>query len=174
VRAKDGDLLAFAVLLESYEPRVMSLCLRLLRYEAESQLVVQDTFLTAWRRLESLPADTGFKAWILRLAAHRCIFVMRNRAERPASKEYRTEEGQSMSDSAEESLQSRASREVHRLDALLVQLPVEDHLTWLLHEIDGQSLAEIAVILDVSEAQVRRSLQRARSVVVEGIEGRSE
>ncbi|MBE1515728.1 RNA polymerase sigma factor [Nesterenkonia halotolerans] len=142
-RAKAGDLLSFACLFEDSEPAVLALCLRLLRYEGEARLIVEDVFLTAFRHLGSLPAEVRFQHWVLRLAAHRCLFVIRARTDRPEpTTEYSSQ-----------------------LDAALTTLSVDEHLAWVLHEVDGQPLAAIAEILQVSPEKVQQRFHRARSAL---------
>ncbi|GAA1168910.1 RNA polymerase sigma factor [Nesterenkonia sandarakina] len=82
LRARDGDLLAFAILLEAHEPLIFELCLWILHHEAETKLVVDEILLTAWRRLDSLRDAEDFSSWLFWIAAHHSHFVLRGRPPR--------------------------------------------------------------------------------------------
>ncbi|MGC8169874.1 RNA polymerase sigma factor, partial [Salmonella enterica] len=78
-RAQDGDVAAFEQLLDAYEAPLLRLAVRMLRDRSEAEDVVQDTFLTVWRRLDTLEDTDRFRTWIYRLASNACIDVIRRR-----------------------------------------------------------------------------------------------
>lgn len=170
-RAQDGDLVAFEQLVDRYEPRLLGLCIRMLRNRADAEDIVQDTFLLTWRRLESLQNPVAFKAWIFRLASNACLDLLRRREVRgtdavdPADMVEESGPGPSVEDRAE------TSAAVQELEQVLVTLSPEQRITWLLYEIEGQSYAEIAEVLGVTEGSVRGRIHRARLAIVEGMKG---
>ncbi|GAA1164047.1 RNA polymerase sigma factor [Nesterenkonia sandarakina] len=170
-RAQDGDLVAFEQLVDRYESRLLGLCIRMLRHRADAEDIVQDTFLTAWRRLDTLDEPSAFKAWVFRLASNGCLDLLRRRRSRgteavdPADMVEESAAGPSVEERAE------TSAAVRELDRVLVTLSPEQRIAWLLHEIEGQSYAEIAEVLGVTEGSVRGRIHRARLAIVEGMKG---
>lgn len=170
-RAQDGDLVAFEQLVDRYESRLLGLCIRMLRHRADAEDIVQDTFLTAWRRLDSLDEPSAFKAWVFRLASNGCLDLLRRRRSRgteavdPADMVEESATGPSVEERAE------TSAAVRELDRVLVTLSPEQRIAWLLYEIEGQSYAEIAEVLGVTEGSVRGRIHRARLAIVEGMKG---
>ncbi|GAA1165721.1 sigma factor-like helix-turn-helix DNA-binding protein [Nesterenkonia sandarakina] len=150
LRAQDGDLLAFALLLESHGPRITALCREILHHEAEAELIVEETFLTAWRRLDALQRPEEFPDWLSRMAAHHSLFVLR---KQPVSPD--------------------AGDPVQAAHTALLRLPVEEHLAWLLHAVDGQTPEEIAEILEVAPQRVRERIRRAQRALLTDREGQA-
>ncbi|MBE1514918.1 RNA polymerase sigma factor [Nesterenkonia halotolerans] len=168
-RAQDGDLAAFEQLVDRYESRLLGLCIRMLHQNADAEDIVQDTFLTTWRRLDSLQDPAAFKAWIFRLASNGCLDFLRRKQVRrtdtvdPADMVEQSATGASVEHRAE------ASAAVDELDRVLATLPPEQRLVWLLYEVEGQSYAEIAEVLRLTEGSVRGRIHRARIAIVEGM-----
>ena len=89
-RAQDGDLVAFEQLVDRHESRLLGLCIRMLRNRTDAEDIVQDTFLTTWRRLESLQDPAAFKPWMFRLASNGCLDFLRRREGKVDGAELRT------------------------------------------------------------------------------------
>lgn len=170
-RAQDGDLVAFEQLVDRYESRLLGLCIRMLRNRTDAEDIVQDTFLTTWRRLDSLQNPAAFKAWVFRLASNGCLDLLRRREARrtdavdPVDMVGESATGPSVEDRAE------TSAAVAELDQVLVGLSAEQRISWLLYEIEGQSYGEIAEVLGVTEGSVRGRIHRARLAIVDGMKG---
>src|SRR6516225_9804280 len=78
-RAKGGDLDAFEALMTSYEQRVYSLALRMLRQEEDAEDVTQQTFLSALENLAGFRGEASFATWLLRIATHAALKIIRKR-----------------------------------------------------------------------------------------------
>ena len=78
-RAKLGDLDAFESLANRYEQRVYSLALRISRREQDAEDVTQQTFLSALENLNSFRGEASFGTWLLRIATHAALKVIRKR-----------------------------------------------------------------------------------------------
>src|SRR5512142_3124408 len=78
-RAKTGDVDAFAELTVRHERQVYSLALRILRHEQDAEDVTQQTFLSALEHLKDFREDASFATWLLRIAAHAALKIIRKR-----------------------------------------------------------------------------------------------
>ena len=79
-RARAKDFVAFEKLLDRYEDRIFRLAYRFVRNETEAKEILQDTFLTIWRKLDTFKGDSQFSSWLYRVAANAAL--MRLRAQR--------------------------------------------------------------------------------------------
>ena len=77
--AQTGDLIAFEALANRYERRVHSLALRMLRQEQDAEDVTQQAFLSAMENLGRFRGDASFLTWLLRIATHAALKVIRKR-----------------------------------------------------------------------------------------------
>ncbi len=118
--------------------------------------LVQETFLRAWRSLESLQDDKAAKAW---------LFTILRRENARLYERYRPElvdiEGQSIAENDELEPDSRMDREL--LHNAINRLESEYREPLLLQVIGGFSGKEIADILDLNNNTVMTRLFRARS-----------
>jgi RNA polymerase sigma-70 factor (ECF subfamily) len=172
-RAQAGDLNAFEALTNRYEQRVYSLALRMLRQEQDAEDVTQQTFLSALESLSGFRGEASFSTWLLRIAAHAALKVIRKRKGLPTvSLEETTEEADGFSKVPHpeyiadwrQSPEELAHRnEVRRLlDEALALLDEKHRLVFLLRDVEGLSVKETADALGLSEANTKVRLLRAR------------
>ena len=76
-RAIDGDVDAFAVLIERYSPMMRACVHRMLNSNRDVDDIVQESFLVAWQQLDSLQDPGKVKSWLMRIASRRTIDRMR-------------------------------------------------------------------------------------------------
>jgi RNA polymerase sigma-70 factor (ECF subfamily) len=83
VRAvREGDTDRFSKLVERHQARLFSLARRYLRREDDVADLVQDVLVKAFSRLDSWRGEAPFEHWLMRLATHACLDVLRGRARR--------------------------------------------------------------------------------------------
>ena len=118
--------------------------------------LVQETFLRAWRSLESLQNDKAAKAW---------LFTILRRENARQYERYRPElvdiEGQSIAESDSNEPDSKMDKEL--LHKAINRLEAEYREPLLLQVVGGFSGKEIAEILQLNNNTVMTRLFRARS-----------
>lgn len=172
-RANQGDLEAFEELINRHEQRVFSLALKMLRQEQDAEDVTQQTFLSALKNLRGFRAEASFSTWLLRIATHAALKIIRKRKGLPAvSLEQATEEPTDSNSiphpeyiadwkqSPEELLHRHEIQAL--LDQALSQLDEKHRLVFLLRDVEGLSITETAEALGISEANTKVRLLRAR------------
>ena len=172
-RARAGDLDAFELLAARHERRVYSLALRMLRQEQDAEDVTQQTFLSAIEHLAGFRGEASFSTWLLRIATHAALKVIRKRK----GLDLVSFEGAKTADDSADAIPHPAfiadwrqspeamvhSREIQRLlDEALARLDEKHRLVFLLRDIEGLSIRETAAILNLSEANTKVRLLRAR------------
>jgi RNA polymerase sigma-70 factor (ECF subfamily) len=80
--AQAGDEAAFTELVQRHRRELQVHCYRMLGSFAESEDVVQETFLRAWRRIGSFAGRSSLRAWLYRIATNACLDVLRGRRPR--------------------------------------------------------------------------------------------
>jgi RNA polymerase sigma-70 factor (ECF subfamily) len=153
----DGDLDAFRVLVLKYERPLYRFVLGLVADSHEAEDVAQDVFLAAYRGLSSYdPARSGFTAWLFGIARNKCLRAQKRRRPAPLDKLPESTGGRSPEAVLAEAEWFRL------LDFALNTLPFEQKSVFVLAEIEGMSLAEIASVEGVPIGTVKSRLSRAK------------
>jgi RNA polymerase sigma-70 factor, ECF subfamily len=172
-RAQGGELTAFETLVDRYEQRVYSLALRILRHEQDAEDVTQQTFLSALEGLNGFRGDASFPTWLLRIATHAALKVIRKRkgletvsleeATEPAEDYDGIPHPEYIADWRQSPEQLVHQNEIRRLvDEALTRLDEKHRLVFLLRDVEGLSVRETAEALGLSEANTKVRLLRAR------------
>lgn len=161
-RARQGDLAAFAHLVQAYQRPVYNLAYRLLGNVQDAEDAAQETFLRAFQHLRTYDPRRRFATWILSIASHHCVDRLRRgrRSWGPLEgAEERSLPPASGSDPEGEAVAREARDEVQRL---LLLLGPRDRLTVVLYYWYGMSHSEIAEATGSSVSAVKSRLHRAR------------
>ncbi len=172
-RAQAGELDAFEALANRYEQRVYALALRMLRHQQDAEDVTQQTFLSALEHLGGFRGDASFATWLLRIATHAALKVIRKQKGLDTiSLEEATEETDGydtiphpeyIADWRHSPEQLVHQHEIQRLlDEALAKLDEKHRLVFLLRDVEGLSVRETAETLGLSEANTKVRLLRAR------------
>jgi RNA polymerase sigma-70 factor (ECF subfamily) len=184
--ARAGDEAAFAGLVEAYRRELQVHCYRMLGSFEESEDLVQETFLRAWRWRGSFQGRSTFRAWLYRIATNACLDHLRQRQRRPVPRDPAAALGRSaagmphaeipwlqpfpdrlMEPAAprdDEPDAAAVARETIELAFMVAiqHLPPRQRAVLILRDVLGWSANETAALLDTSVAAVKSALQRAR------------
>lgn len=148
--------------------------------EDNAKDLVQDTYLRAFRFIESFQKGTNAKAWLFRILKNSFINNFRKKVKEPAKVDYQEVENVYNSEDTElnitadlrvEVLQSMIGDEVaNALNALAVDF----RTVIILCDIEGFTYEEMSKILDIPIGTVRSRLHRARNLLKEKLKEYAE
>lgn len=166
-RAAGGDTEAFQVLLRRHTPLVRSFVYRIVGTLTETDDVVQEAFLVAWRQLSTLRDHSAVKAWLMRIASREAYAHV---GRRPA---HATLDGIDQPSTASLLPEASAIRnaQLRDLSRVLDALPDAQRRCWLLREVGSLSYTEIAEEMDLPVSTVRGTIARARASITISMEG---
>ncbi|MDQ1125336.1 RNA polymerase sigma-70 factor (ECF subfamily) [Microbacterium sp. SORGH_AS 505] len=166
-RAIDGDAVAFGELLRRHSSLVRAYVYRIVGSMADTDDVVQDAFVTAWKQLPTVRDPAAFRSWLMRIAGREALAVATRR-----SKEDPLDEA--ILPASLQAQPERTAIQNDRLAALsraLDRLKEDQRRCWLLREVAELSYAEIAEEMTMTESTVRGVLARARASIAIEMEG---
>lgn len=82
-RARTGDHVAFAALIEPYRRELRVHCYRMLGSVADADDLLQETMTAAWCGLDGFAGRSSLRAWLYRIATRRCLNAIRDAKRRP-------------------------------------------------------------------------------------------
>jgi RNA polymerase sigma-70 factor (ECF subfamily) len=139
--------------------------------EENAKDLVQDTYMKAFRFINSFEKGTNAKAWLFRILKNSFINDYRKRSKEPAKVDYQDVETIYNSDSVDqnitvdlrsETMQNRIGDEVTNA---LNSLAVDFRIVIILCDLEGFTYEEMAKILDIPIGTVRSRLHRARNLL---------
>ena len=159
--AQRGDHAAFAQFVGLTQGMLTGLALAITADRASSEDIAQDTYIEAWKRLPSMQMDSSVLPWLREVARNKSIDVLRRRAHAaaPAALD-RMSEVPCAADQPPESLAAEQQAQI-ALRAL-ESLSQDAREAVLLYYREGERTQRVAALLGVSDAVVRKRLQRAR------------
>jgi RNA polymerase sigma factor (sigma-70 family) len=135
--------------------------------------LVQDTYLKAFRFIESFQKGTNAKAWLFRILKNSFINDYRKKSKEPSKVDYQEVETYYNSDEVDrqitpdlrvESLKDMIGDEISNA---LNSLDVDFRTVIILCDLEGFKYEEMAKILDIPIGTVRSRLHRARNLLKE-------
>lgn len=163
--AARGDQRAFGRLVNATASTVTSIALAILRDVELSRDVAQEVYLMAWRDLRRLRDPHSFLPWlrqVTRNRAHQALraHVRRRRHHAPDADTLLAAAADPRPDAMERLV---AAEERAAIEEALGSLPASAREVVVLYYREGQSTAQVAALLDLSEEAVRQRLSRARN-----------
>jgi RNA polymerase sigma-70 factor (ECF subfamily) len=162
-RAADGDVVAFEEIARRHGAGLRVYARRLLGSELESDDVVQEAFVLAWKQMHGVSEGGSIRSWLMRVVTNKAIDRMRVRKNFVELDSVAAPSPEIMNPDhiVEVKLQFDA------LSAAVKRLPETQQQTWILREIGGASYTEIAEHLALPVSTVRGQLARARQTLVD-------
>lgn len=169
-RVQQGDKKAFNLLVSRYQNKVAGL---LTRYVSRNDIpdVVQESFIKAYRSIESFRGDSAFYTWLYRIAVNTAKNYLTAQGRRPPSEDILAEDAESYDvgthlrdvDTPENEM---LSGELEKIVFDTINGMPEDLKTAItLRELEGLSYEDIAGIMDCPVGTVRSRIFRAREII---------
>jgi RNA polymerase sigma-70 factor (ECF subfamily) len=182
-RARASDMVALRELLDRYENRLFQLAMRYVRDESDAQEILQDVFVTTWRKLSGFEGRAQIGSWLYRVTVNTSLMFLRSRKRRPkeqlitgcddalafeaANTNHDPGYGQQPNP-----LECLVSLELHReIQNAINRLPPRLRRVFLVRQIEGYSTQQAATSLGLSQQVIKTRLHRARAAIREEISG---
>jgi RNA polymerase sigma-70 factor (ECF subfamily) len=164
----NGDVEAFAVLVNRYQRPIYNLMLRMTGSREDATDLTQEAFLKAYQKLERFRPSSRFFPWLYTIGMNLARDHLR-RLKTADTAQWEREEVMAAHDPID-----RAQELIHRLDAdrilvLLAKLPEGYREALILRFHEGLTLDEVGVALGISTSgakmRIKRGLQRLRDML---------
>lgn len=158
-RAREGNELAFAALIERYQDRVVGYLTRMTGCPARAEDLAQDAFIRFYERLDRYEERGKLGAYLLRLATRVFLSEERRRKRRAYLSRLISVEDSTSAQSIEDHAFQSQVREA------LLEVSPQFRAPLILYVVEGLSYVEIAEVLGVRPGTVKSRIARARRIL---------
>ncbi len=158
----------FEELLERYSTKVFGLASRLTRNQEDAEEVLQDVFVTVYRKIGGFEGKSSFSSWLYRVAMNAALMKLRKRRQdkslpmEDVVPEYENNIALKSAEHTEADLVTQRNQLVSLLEAAINKLPDEYRPVFVLRDIDGLTSREVSKILKLTVPAVKSRLHRSR------------
>jgi len=162
---KKGNRKSQDALVQKFAPGLMALCSRYVSDTGLAQDALQETFIAAFKYINTYTGEGNFNGWIRKIAVNTSLTIY---------KKYHKIKFDTLDDGNEYKIPSlRAEVEddmnAEQVLSLLRLLPESMYLVFNLHTIEGYQHHEIATLLSINENTSRAALSKAKTRLKEMI-----
>lgn len=168
-RFTNGCEESFEELIKRYETKVHNLAMRLTRNQEDSEEVLQDVFVTVYRKVSGFEGKSKFSSWLYRITVNAAFMKLRKRKQEQAiSMEDFLPQLQNQAITQPTAFGARSdslafNNEIREaLEGAISRLPEDYRAVFILRDVDGLSNKEVGRILDLSIPAVKSRLHRSR------------
>lgn len=168
--AKNGNKKAFDKLYELTHNDVWYNCLSLLKDEENAKDIMQETYITAFLKLDTLNDEQKFCGWIISIAVNKCKNKLKGKVEYRIDDEVLITEAETDELMLPEEYITKTEKRKVLLQIMEDTLSFNQYQTVLMFYFDEMSISEIAQGLEISEGTVKSRLNSSRAKMKTAIE----
>lgn len=170
-KIKKGDNKSFEKLYKLTEREVWFTCISFLKDETTAQDIMQETYITAFLKIQSLEKSSQIRSWLNRIAVNKCKNYLKGKGEIQLDDEIF--ENQAIVDERisipEEYISDKAKREII-LSIMQEVLSDVQYQTVIMHYFNEMTVDEIAEVFECSRGTVLSRLNYSRAKMKTAIE----
>ena len=170
-KIKKGDNKSFEKLYKLTEREVWFTCISFLKNETTAQDIMQETYITAFLKIQSLEKSSQIRSWLNRIAVNKCKNYLKGKGEIQLDDEIF--ENQAIVDERisipEEYISDKAKREII-LSIMQEVLSDVQYQTVIMHYFNEMTVDEIAEVFECSRGTVLSRLHYSRAKMKTAIE----
>lgn len=162
---------AYGILLRRYNQLLYRALRGYLHHEADVQDAMQETYLKAYEKLHQYKGDAAFSTWLVRIGINEALQHLRRAKKRSGHgpsdpDEHLLQLPDTRMDPEHTAIHSETRRIVERA---IDRLPTAYRAVYLLREVEGLPVTEVAACLGITEGNVKVRLHRAKALLQETV-----
>ena len=169
-----GNTNAFSILVDKYKGMVFTLALKIVKSREEAEEISQDTFIKAFKNLSKFNGDSKFSTWLYKIGYRTSLDYLKRNTEKynTSTIDEVTINKIKSTESILEGIERKERAAI--INKCMLELPEEERsILWFFY-FKELSLKEIIEITDLSEANVKVKLHRARKRLLTIVEQKVE
>lgn len=171
-RVINGEKSLYEIIVRRFNPYLYKVGRSYNYNHEDTQDLMQETFVDAYKNLKQFEGRSDFKTWLVRIMLNNCYhkkekFSFKNEI----SQDLNINSNPMFTNSNNDTEKVIQNRELgHILEEALGKIPLDYRMVFSLREINGFNVAETANLLNITEANVKTRLNRSKSMLRNEIE----
>ena len=171
-RVIEGEKALYEIIVRRFNPFLYKIGRSYNYNHEDTQDLMQETFIDAYKSLVQFEGRADFKTWIIRIMMNNCYrkrekASFKNEIMQDAN-EYSTPMFSNKNNDIDKIIQNRELG--HIIENALRKIPFDYRMVFSLREISGLNVSETAEMLGISETNVKVRLNRAKTMLRRDIE----
>ena len=167
-RVLDGDVEAFAILVDRYRDEFAGYAKYMTGSLDDAADIIQDSWVRAYKSLRRCEDRANFKGWLFRIVSNQCKTHLARRKRRGTESLVDQADHLLAVDDASGHVEAADLRQ--RVHGALQELPTDQREALVLRYVEDLSLSEMALLLKISAPALKMRLLRGRSALREKLE----
>jgi len=165
---KRGENESFEEIINRYSQKAYHLAFRLTRNPDDAEEVLQDVFVTVFRKIQGFEGKSSFSSWLYRVTVNSALMKLRKKRQEQsvlledALPEFENSLFVRSHNSSEGEHSTLRSELLLALEKAIDNLPSEYRPVFILRDVDGLSSREVGRALNISIPAVKSRLHRSR------------
>lgn len=159
-KVQAGDIQAYTEIIRHFQKKIYLYCYYLLGSKEEAEDASQDIFIKGLEKIHQFSYTVSFSAWLYKIAHHHCLDVLKKK-----NKGFQFWLGFKRGQLVEQA-QGQDHCYEDMIHQLLEKLNTDERRILLLRSIEEYSFDEIALIMELKPATVRKKYERLRKKLV--------
>jgi RNA polymerase sigma factor (sigma-70 family) len=157
--AKAGDTNAWKILYDQNRQSIYSLCVRMCGNRHDAEDILQESFVSAYRKIGQLRDETIFGGWLRRIAINLCLQHLRSQT---VYEPIADEPGPVVGDVEEDWLQTIPFADIQRA---ITSLPDKCRVVFVLVAMEDYAHQEVASALNISVSTSKSQYHRGKQLL---------
>lgn len=171
-RVLNGEKSLYEIIVRRFNPYLYKIGRSYNYNHEDTQDLMQNTFIDAYKHLKKFEGRSGFKTWIIRIMMNNC-YHMREKFgfKKEFSQEIKENSIPMFGSSNNDGRNVVHNHELAQIiENALSKIPFDYRIVFSLREINGLNISETSDLLDISESNVKVRLNRAKTMLRTQIE----
>lgn len=161
-RCQEGDVKAQFLLYKQYSKAMYNIAIRFLNNTMDAEDILQESFLSAFERIDGLANANSFGSWLKRIVINNCLSLLRKK------KIYFEDIDDYKLEDVDEH-DSFADIDPVMVHREIKNLPDGGRTILVLHALEGYKHREIAKMMGISESTSRTQYKRALGILIKNV-----
>lgn len=163
-RVLEGEKNLFALLIRKYNQRLYRIGISIVNDETEVEDIMQMTYIKAYENLNKFKFQSGFSTWLTKIMVNESLLYVKKRKQTTSRAKKKFLQDTDLHPVERQTpLMKVLNAELKTiLETAIRELPEKHRTVFIMRELENMSVAETMECLDLSEANVKIRLNRAK------------